>query len=194
MTTEKAGVASSRLSDYVSKRIGNAATRCDSDALRHWGWIVAGTRRFRRYRNAQTRDAMQIGALHLCKSLRTHDARKGKVLTYCGDSIHAVMAQWMFAQIKWAEAKKPLREDHLVQDDSFLEEAVYRSECRETVSKLLKHLSYRERLVIKMRCEEDTLVEVGRELGVTAERARQLERRAHAKMKNAAIQYGIVCP
>jgi RNA polymerase sigma factor (sigma-70 family) len=137
---------------------------------------------------------MQLGAVHLCKSLLTHDSRKGKVLTYCGTSIHAVMAQWMFAQIKWAEARKPLREDSLVQDDSFLEEAVYHSECRETIAKLMKHLTYRERLIVKRRCEEDTLEEVAREVGVTKERIRQIEARAHGRMRDAAIKYGIVCP
>jgi RNA polymerase sigma factor (sigma-70 family) len=62
---------------------------------------------------------------------------------------------------------------------------------REEVRSVLNSLDDRLRLVLQLRFglagqPPQSLVEVGRELGVTAERARQLEARALDKLRNLA--------
>lgn len=74
-------------------------------------------------------------------------------------------------------------------DDPLNEESRH-SEHQTTVNRLLKHLDAREKKVISNRFgldyrkEPKTLKQVGELLGVSKERARQLERRAISKLRN----------
>jgi RNA polymerase sigma factor (sigma-70 family) len=58
-------------------------------------------------------------------------------------------------------------------------------ECTPAVSPDLSSLSERERLVVEARLRGETLREIGTDLGVSAERVRQLEARALPKIKGA---------
>src|SRR5450432_3667181 len=82
--------------------------------------------------------------------------------------------------------------DTLVSNDSNLEDDLVHSEsgthAREAVSKALSGLDQRERYIVEKRMMADnedelSLAEIGRQLGVSRERARQLEARAKKKLK-----------
>jgi RNA polymerase primary sigma factor len=64
-------------------------------------------------------------------------------------------------------------------------------ELEEYVIKIIRELSEREQLIIKMRFgiefEEKTLEEIGQYLGITRERVRQLEKRAIEKLRKLII-------
>jgi RNA polymerase primary sigma factor/RNA polymerase sigma factor len=68
------------------------------------------------------------------------------------------------------------------------------------VSRILDHLDERERLIIQHRFGLDrnrnpmTLKEVGRVMGVTKERIRQLEARAMAKLREAVGEERVEAP
>lgn len=83
--------------------------------------------------------------------------------------------------------------DTLVSDDSAQDDVVYqnetRPELRAWVGKALEHLDRRERYIVEQRLMADaeeklSLAEIGRTLGVSRERARQLEARAKSKLKH----------
>jgi RNA polymerase sigma-32 factor len=82
--------------------------------------------------------------------------------------------------------------DTLTAPGSNQEEEVAKSEVRERVGQLVrdavKHLDKRERYIVEKRLMADqedelSLAEIGRRLGVSRERARQLEARARRKLK-----------
>ena len=74
------------------------------------------------------------------------------------------------------------------------------SERQLEVSRILDHLDERERLIIQHRFGLDrnrnpmTLKEVGRVMGVTKERIRQLEARAMAKLREAVGEERVEAP
>ena len=74
------------------------------------------------------------------------------------------------------------------------------TERQSEVSRILEHLDEREREIIQHRFGLDrsrnpmTLKEVGRVMGVTKERIRQLEARAMAKLRDAASEERIEAP
>ena len=83
--------------------------------------------------------------------------------------------------------------DTLASADSNQEEALARSEqsdfAREAVNAALVGLDQRERYIVEKRLMADnedelSLAEIGRQLGVSRERARQLEERAKRKLKS----------
>jgi len=83
--------------------------------------------------------------------------------------------------------------DTLASADSNQEEALARSEqsdfAREAVNAALTGLDQRERYIVEKRLMADnedelSLAEIGRQLGVSRERARQLEERAKRKLKS----------
>jgi len=81
---------------------------------------------------------------------------------------------------------------HLVRDVTSLspEEAAIRSQLAEEVERAMAPLDEREREVLRLRYglgldRELTLEEIGRRLSVTRERARQIERKAMAKLRAA---------
>jgi RNA polymerase primary sigma factor len=63
--------------------------------------------------------------------------------------------------------------------------------CRATVDRLLRRLDRRERHILQYRHgigggPEHTLTEIGRKLGISKERVRQIEQRAHSKLRQFA--------
>jgi RNA polymerase primary sigma factor len=72
--------------------------------------------------------------------------------------------------------------DLIAADDPSIEDAAADSELREQIEIALARMTERERTVIELRFgllgESQTLEEIGRRLGVTRERVRQLETQA----------------
>jgi RNA polymerase primary sigma factor len=63
--------------------------------------------------------------------------------------------------------------------------------CRAAVDRLLSRLDWRERRILEYRhgiggVPESSLKEIGRDLGISKERVRQIEQRAHAKLRSLA--------
>ncbi len=63
--------------------------------------------------------------------------------------------------------------------------------CRKAVDRLLNRLNWRERRILEYRhgiggIPEQSLKEIGRDLGICKERVRQIEQRAHAKLRKFA--------
>jgi RNA polymerase sigma-32 factor len=68
-------------------------------------------------------------------------------------------------------------------------ESEERIELAQRMERVLGQLSPRDRHVLEQRCLTDcTLGDLGRELGISRERVRQLERRARAEVRKAATQ------
>ena len=72
--------------------------------------------------------------------------------------------------------------DYIPYDDLIMKEALHQK-----VDEMLKHLSQREEQILRMRFgfngETKTLEEIGREIGLSRERVRQIEKRAKTRLK-----------
>ena len=81
--------------------------------------------------------------------------------------------------------------DYIPYDDQIMKESLH-----EKVDDMLKHLSKREEQILRMRFgfngETKTLEDIGKEIGLSRERVRQIEKRAKARLKvrsaNEALQ------
>ena len=72
--------------------------------------------------------------------------------------------------------------DYIPYDDQIMKESLHQK-----VDDMLKHLSKREELILRMRFgfngETRTLEDIGKEIGLSRERVRQIEKRAKARLK-----------
>ena len=72
--------------------------------------------------------------------------------------------------------------DYIPYDDQIMKESLH-----EKVDDMLKHLSKREEQILRMRFgfngETKTLEDIGKEIGLSRERVRQIEKRAKARLK-----------
>ncbi len=72
--------------------------------------------------------------------------------------------------------------DYIPYDDQIMKESLHQK-----VDDMLKHLSKREELILRMRFgfngETKTLEDIGKEIGLSRERVRQIEKRAKARLK-----------
>jgi len=81
--------------------------------------------------------------------------------------------------------------DYIPYDDQIMKESLHQK-----VDDMLKHLSQREEKILRMRFgfngETKTLEDIGKEIGLSRERVRQIEKRAKARLKirsaNEALQ------
>ena len=78
------------------------------------------------------------------------------------------------------------------QDAVPCDEQVIRQELNSKISALLMNLPEREKEILRMRFgfdgEAKTLEEIGRKIGVSRERVRQIEKRAKEKLKNKILR------
>ena len=89
----------------------------------------------------------------------------------------------------------PLRDDDVTQYLDLLENPDYipyddqimKASLHDKVDDMLKHLSKREEQILRMRFgfngETRTLEDIGKEIGLSRERVRQIEKRAKARLK-----------
>lgn len=89
----------------------------------------------------------------------------------------------------------PLRDDDVTQYLDLLEnhdyipydDQIMKASLHDKVDEMLKHLSKREEQIIRMRFgfngETKTLEDIGKEIGLSRERVRQIEKRAKARLK-----------
>jgi RNA polymerase primary sigma factor len=93
----------------------------------------------------------------------------------------------------------PLRDDDLTQYLDLLENPDYipyddqimKASLHQKVDDMLKHLSKREEQILRMRFgfngETKTLEDIGKEIGLSRERVRQIEKRAKARLKIRSV-------
>lgn len=82
------------------------------------------------------------------------------------------------------EFEQPTEEIKELAYEVDFEQIVLQAIYEKTVKELLGHLTAREQAVILMRYYDDmTLKAVGKELGITGDRVRQIEAKAFRKMK-----------
>ena len=84
--------------------------------------------------------------------------------------------------------------ENLIEDKSGISppEAVSQEMTKEEIAKLLENLTSRERLVLQLRFglsdgKNRTLEDIGKMLGLTRERIRQIEKKAIAKLRGLDI-------
>lgn len=170
--------------------------------IRSWSMVGAGSgalrsKMFFKLRRERARllnqhgDAERVDALlaerlgipeqKLVKMLRRLDARDVSLDTRVFDDSSASLVDQL-------ASNDPNQEDSLVSDEA--------SEiARTAVQKALLRLDQRERFIVEKRLLSDredelSLAEIGRHLGVSRERARQLEARAKRKLKANIVQVG----
>jgi RNA polymerase primary sigma factor len=85
----------------------------------------------------------------------------------------------------------PLVYEPLAAPDLEIEHKEAQAVCRTVVERLLRRLNRRERFIIVNRhgiggAPEQTLTQIGLDMGISKERVRQLKERAHAKLQNFA--------
>ena len=122
----------------------------------------------------------------------TFDGRRGKWNTHC------TTGGFRFVRMDYLNAEKPERLSPLDARALPGREAEPGAETPETVAieaasvvrRFLRRLPQRERDIIRRRngigCDAETLEQIGRRLGVTKERVRQLEARAMKQLRQAA--------
>ncbi len=71
------------------------------------------------------------------------------------------------------------------------EDPTHAIENRDTLTRLYAVLNARERRVVDLRSQNETFEQIGKELGVTRERIRQIEFNAHRKMRRRGLAIGV---
>lgn len=128
----------------------------------------------------------------ICK--KSGDVRKGP-LKIC-EALNATMLDlWPPSMCEYRAPKTNVEVDLSLEQVAGLldqdQDHVLAIENKEVLGRLKAVLSPRELLVIDGRYRGDTLREIGLQLGVKQERIRQLEARAHRKMRDKATRLGL---
>jgi RNA polymerase sigma factor (sigma-70 family) len=180
---------------------------------KHEGLVKAIAERYRRRSNgrADFDDLYQAGMLGLIHAARRFEPARGlKFSTYASYCIKGYVVKELKQAVdviripdgvrgeERARLRELLSPKHLPRDPraAFLDApgdvedrlAVRRgeqAEARERVEALLRHVDPRQREVIERRAHGETLTEIGEDFGVCRERVRQLESKAHGRMRKA---------
>jgi RNA polymerase primary sigma factor len=161
--------------------------------------VVAAARRHataRSHKQQSLVDLVGEGNLVLLEAIETFDAARGnRFSTYL---TWALMRHFATAKRKQAAALSDDQVQRLEYWPAAMNPALAAAEQAEytqhTLEQLLGELDDRERLVITrhfglgQREQPHTLAEVGQEMGISAERARQIERTAMTKLRRAAAR------
>ncbi len=145
------------------------------------------------------------GNMSLIRAVEKFDFARGfRFSTYASWAIMKNFARTIPAELKQHARFRTGGEERLmVVTDVHVEAArreLAQTERQSEVSRILKHLDERERQIIRHRFGLDrnhnpmTLKEVGRVMGVTKERIRQLEARAMAKLRDAVGEEKVEAP
>lgn len=145
------------------------------------------------------------GNMSLIRAVEKFDFARGfRFSTYATWAIMKNFARTIPTELRQRARFLTGGEDRLVGIEDIRSESLRRetaqSERQSEVSRILNHLDERERQIIQHRFGLDrnhnpmTLKEVGRVMGVTKERIRQLEARAMAKLRDAVGEERVEAP
>jgi RNA polymerase primary sigma factor len=145
------------------------------------------------------------GNMSLIRAVEKFDFARGfRFSTYASWAIMKNFARTIPAELRQHARFRTGGEERLmVVPDAHIESGrreAAQSERQSEVARILRHLDERERQIIRHRFGLDrsrnpmTLKEVGRVMGVTKERIRQLEARAMAKLRDAAEEERVEAP
>jgi len=144
-------------------------------------------------------DRVSDGTLVLMRAVDRFDFARGcRFSTYATWAIFNALVQRERKERHRARSRATYEDSvaalHSVSDRYEPDEAI--DERRPAVQRLLRRLDRRERRIIVNRygiggVPERTLVQIGVDLGISKERVRQLEMRAHAKLRSMALLEGI---
>jgi RNA polymerase sigma factor (sigma-70 family) len=146
----------------------------------------------KRYRTGEieTDDLAQIAFLGLCKGARSFKPELGYKFSTYGTKAALGTVSHEFRRRKVRQAvsgKSTLRDPEILAvhpgapDD--IDGSIDRATEAERVEAAIGRLPDRYQYVVRARLEDRTLSEIGRGLGVTKERARQLEQLAHRALR-----------
>jgi RNA polymerase primary sigma factor len=140
-------------------------------------------------------DRISDGTFALLRAVDRFDfARGNRFSTYATWAIFNELTQCDRREWRRRKRSVPLRYDSVAMpdvDSEQFEQNEARDERRKAVSRLLRRLDRRERWIIVNRhgiggVPVQTFKKIGMDLGISKERARQLEERAHAKLQDFA--------
>jgi RNA polymerase primary sigma factor len=142
-------------------------------------------------------DRISDGTFALMNAVDRFDFARGyRFSTYATWAIFNALTQR--DRREWSRRKRtaPLHYESLATPDLESEQNEARVERTKAVDRLLRRLDRRERWIMVNRhgiggVPEQTLKQIGMDLGISKERARQLEERAHAKLRDFARFEGI---
>ncbi len=125
----------------------------------------------------------------------TGDLRKGP-LKIC-EALNSTMQDlWPASMCEYRAPKTDVEVDLSLEQIAGLldndDDPMLAIENMDILGRLYDVLSPRERWIVERRSREDTLGEIAKEVGVTKERIRQIEFKAHRKMRNKARKLGLM--
>jgi RNA polymerase primary sigma factor len=145
-------------------------------------------------------ECVSDGSVALMQAVDGFDyARGNRFSTYATWAIRNVLAEQERRFIRGRGQPLGIHEESVAAPDSDTleqEREEAQSERRNAVKRWLGRLDKRERLIVSSRygidgVPQQTLVQIGRELGVSKERVRQIATRALAKLRNFARNEGL---
>jgi RNA polymerase primary sigma factor len=137
-------------------------------------------------------DLVSVGNFSLIKASERFDCRRGaRFSTYATWAIINNFARRIpkdrSRRVRFATGREGLLQSLTDHRDSGLADAMDQEQCRCLIRRMLDYLDGREQMIIVRRFgladDKQTLLEVGRELGISKERVRQLESRALDKLR-----------
>jgi RNA polymerase primary sigma factor len=163
--------------------------------------VVALAKRYA-HRAAPLFEVISDGNIALIRAVEKFDYARGvKFSTYATWAIIRTFAQTIPLEYRYHTRFLTGGEDafQATPDERLNEQAEEAAQTRRQaqIARILAHLDDREQQVIRYRfglgnsCEPMTLREVGNAIGVTKERIRQLQTRALAKLRQAAVEEGL---
>lgn len=161
--------------------------------------LASLAKKFTQYTNARLDDLMSEGHLALIRAVEKFDfARGNKFSTYATGVLKNGFLYYLKREHRYSQRR--VHADMVVMADSLEDDRAplvsQRSlrDLRSSLAKLVDGLDERERKIIERRFglahddEPQTLPQIGRELGVSKERVRQLQLRAIGKLRDSALE------
>jgi len=155
-------------------------------------WVVTLARKYAP--NGELHDWISIGNVHVCRNMDKFDPNLGRLTTF----VARCLSRLYFRELD--QVRKRYRErcvgdllvlsapHAVVHPDPDLD----RGHFRDDVDAAIAGLPPREGDVVRRRMQGQTLKEIGAHLSVSKERVRQLETRAHLRLRTSLYRYRAV--